>query len=416
MRGRVRVALVLAAAATGCFQLDADGDGWIDAPPSLGDEGDPIACADGRDNDQDGLVDCRDGDCLMGGHCGERIPLLEPSGHEDDPAACTNGIDDDEDGTFDCGDAACRAIRELCCLTEVDDEACSDRRDNDGNGFADCADRSCRQGPFVTVCDAEGVCDDGLDDDGDGATDCADPDCRCGCGPGCAGPEGDAHRCTDGADNDGDGFVDCDDFDCARSPDATVAGLCRASADGVGGAEGTAAACADGIDNDGDGFVDCADFGCSRPAIDHPDHDALQALCVAEDTFEACADGADNDGDGYADCEDFSCRSVPVERVCVGRDGGLAARSDVGCPDGVCRRHERCVSRQPCRESDPTSEEAAVRSCTDGLDNDGDGFTDCDDWDCNHDPLVRAPVVVGSRVELRPLCRDPVDGRPRVCP
>jgi hypothetical protein len=24
----------------------------------------------------------------------------------------------------------------------------------------------------------------------------------------------------------------------------------------------------------------------------------------------------------------------------------------------------------------------------DGEDNDGDGFTDCDDWDCSHNPLV----------------------------
>ena len=40
----------------------------------------------------------------------------------------------------------------------------------------------------------------------------------------------------------------------------------------------------------------------------------------------------------------------------------------------------------------------AVATCTDGLDNDGDGFTDCEDWECNHNPLV-------VDAEGQPICR-----------
>jgi len=30
-----------------------------------------------------------------------------------------------------------------------------------------------------------------------------------------------------------------------------------------------------------------------------------------------------------------------------------------------------------------------MERCTDGEDNDNDGFADCDDWDCNWNPIIR---------------------------
>jgi len=40
-----------------------------------------------------------------------------------------------------------------------------------------------------------------------------------------------------------------------------------------------------------------------------------------------------------------------------------------------------------------TSDEAkvaiVVANCSDGEDNDQDGFTDCEDWDCNWHPILR---------------------------
>ena len=74
--------IVLALTAGGCFTLDFDGDGVIDRPPPAGYETDELSCANGRDDDQDGRIDCQDSDCLMNGHCGEQIPLTPPLGVE----------------------------------------------------------------------------------------------------------------------------------------------------------------------------------------------------------------------------------------------------------------------------------------------------------------------------------------------
>ena len=66
----------------------------------------------------------------------------------------------------------------------------------------------------------------------------------------------------------------------------------------------------------------------------------------------------------------------------------------------------------------------SVRSCTDGRDGDSDGFTDCEDWECNHNPrAVSVPAGMtydDCFVETDPgsiVCtprRNP-DGSP-VCP
>ncbi len=39
--------------------------------------------------------------------------------------------------------------------------------------------------------------------------------------------------------------------------------------------------------------------------------------------------------------------------------------------------------------NDADCEAAPTEDCTDGVDNDGDGHTDCDDWDCSEDPSCR---------------------------
>lgn len=50
-------------------------------------------CADGTDNDSDGLLDCEDDDCLGDPACVE--------------VDCLDGVDNDFDGYFDCADADC---------------------------------------------------------------------------------------------------------------------------------------------------------------------------------------------------------------------------------------------------------------------------------------------------------------------
>jgi hypothetical protein len=112
---------------------------------------------------------------------------------------CDNGIDDDGDGQIDCADPKC--FGKPGCTRETD---CGDGRDDDGDGTADCADTDCLgQSP----CTTETVCDDSVDNDNDGLIDCADPDCFGE--PGCSvealcqdGIDNDGDCLVDGADPD----------------------------------------------------------------------------------------------------------------------------------------------------------------------------------------------------------------------
>ncbi len=75
-----------------------------------------------------------------------------------------------------------------------------------------------------------------------------------------------------------------------------------------------------------------------------------------EDTPAACTDELDNDGDGYVDCDaslpDFDC-----------------------CGVGTCECTGACAGMGACGMQGSENDEA---TCTDGLDNDGDGYIDCD--------------------------------------
>ncbi|MFN3198645.1 MAG: hypothetical protein ACE366_09570 [Bradymonadia bacterium] len=69
--------------------------GALDA--ELVDEGPPIelACADGEDNDDDGVADCADIDCRFNAFC------------FDARETCDNAVDDNADGWVDCDDVTC---------------------------------------------------------------------------------------------------------------------------------------------------------------------------------------------------------------------------------------------------------------------------------------------------------------------
>ena len=352
---RLSVFAVLSVLATGCFDVDR-----VTGGPPLGYETDPIKCSNGYDDDNDGLVDCLDPDCIRRNFCGEIVPLLPPSGSETTLEECTDGVDNDLDGQFDCGDRGCQAIRELCCVSEFDDVSCSDRIDNDGNGFADCQDFSCRNNPFVTVCGAESDCEDGFDNDNDGRTDCDDDDCEmlevCGFVPPTPEPETNEAVCVDGVDNDDNGFTDCSDFGCCNRDGVCITPVVQEFCDNRP-TETSLADCMDGEDNDNNGFTDCADFSCSRSS----DPTVLDyCASVLENSAERCTDGVDNDGNGFRDCDEFSC-----------------------CRDGVCidpAIDAYCL----------TFGERTFEACTNGVDEDENGFADCADFSCQD---VRQNVV-----------------------
>ncbi len=394
--------------------------------PRFGYEFEDDYCSNFVDDDYDGLIDCEDPDCIFtSSQCGENVPL-GPDGQaaENTFELCTDGIDNDFNGQFDCGDPKCAGIQELCCSKEFTNDRCSDGIDNDGNNFADCGDFQCRNGIFVDVCSGgstaaaipceqstggclpdgleeatDETCNDGADNDGDGFFDCDDFSCQdpgitvcestaetCSDGidqdgdglidcqerscdefPNC---ENSYETCFDGIDNDGDGSVDCNDRGCNREPNSSTNDLgralaqdCRATMEGA-----TLEQCRDGIDNDNNGFVDCSDFGCSQS-----DDPAIVALCadIQENTFEKCQDGVDNDGNGFVDCGDFSCRSAS--------DPNIVA---------AC---QESVEQTLIDDGDGNPVEFTLTpdmKCSDGLDNDNDGFVDCEDWDCSWNPEV----------------------------
>jgi hypothetical protein len=211
------------------------------------------SCADGVDNDGDGLVDGADPDC--------REPTVR---------RCADGVDNDGDGLVDGSDPGCKS-------PDDDDEfdRCADGVDNDGDGLVDGADPDCEPGSGGEQ--KTPACADGVDNDGDGLVDLADPGCRD------AGDRSERFSCEDGIDNDGDGRIDF-----PADPG------CSSATDNSEGGEPAAESCADGIDNDRDGLTDGDDPDCEEPG---------------QPPKPACSDGVDNDGDGKVDAADPGCSS-----------------------------------------------------------------------------------------------------------
>ena len=109
-----------------------------------GDEHERAAtCANGRDDDFDGDVDCDDGDCRDEEPC--------RGSPEADPTACQNRVDDDRDGRVDCDDDDCRGH-----CPETTPTSCGNSVDDDGDGAVDREDLGCWQAlgdvPAVRAC------------------------------------------------------------------------------------------------------------------------------------------------------------------------------------------------------------------------------------------------------------------------
>jgi hypothetical protein len=80
-----------------------------------------------------------------------------------------------------------------------------------------------------------------------------------------------------------------------------------------------------------------------------------------------CNDGQDEDCDGNTDCDDSDCLGDPACPSC----------GDLTCDPG----EDQCNCPSDCG-TPPATE----TNCTDGIDNDCGGGTDCDDTDCDTDP------------------------------
>lgn len=220
------------------------------------------------------------------------------------------------------GSATCRV---RAC--QPDHSTCSDS----GTTVVECDTRGAST--HETECDSGQYCSDGA---------CVPDVCPPGEGVRCV--EGDLRRCNDL----GSGYelVETCDRETQRCEDAEC--VVRVTGDEI---------CVGGADEDGDFLIDCSDSDCSE--------DSACAATSAED----CSNSIDDDDDGLADCSDPDCASAcggEQDQICI----MLCLMDPSG--SGICN----CTGGGLGGETD----------CTDGVDNDGNGATDCDDPTCIIDP------------------------------
>lgn len=157
-------------------------------------------------------------------------------------------------------------------------------------------------------------------------------------------------------------------FKCAADTDCgaglkCVEGLCRSPSTTVTGTCAT---------NCSETRSLCCGTSCVDPATDSRNCGAcgkacgLGAVCAGGTCIkETCDNGADDNLDGLIDCQD-----------------GIACPNGTTCRTGACC-HGACAL------------EASPALCSDGLDNDCDGQTDCADTGCLGQPCASGKVCLG---------------------
>ncbi len=261
---------------------------------------------------------------------------------------------------------------------EASFEDCADGVDNDDDGLVDCDDPDCATDPGCAA--VEDVCDDGLDNDEDGLIDCDDSDCRLD--PACS--EG-VEICDDGLDNDGDGRVDCDDPDCVLDPACGIEFECPVQ----GGVT-----CNQGVQGNTEFGEDTWQSYCGidqapwtgpehvwifQPEVPGPVQVTLTAPGTDLDLTVLEAERADE-----VRCDTDRCVATSWSPPQAGPESltfeampGMVYLIVADGFQGDAGEYELVVG---CRE------DGAELDCGNGIDDDGDGVTDCADPDCFGDP------------------------------
>ena len=428
---------------------DEDGDGLVDC---CDDDcaAEPICaaedfCLDGLDNDCDGLADCDDEDCMGTAACGAADTCEDVLAINDGVAidatydgvvleyqGTTIGYADDFTGSCDDDTAsAADAVWELVVAETVavnvgmDYEGymwpavyitaapCGEGEELScgaaGSGWAWTGDTVLEAGTYYIVADGsyagdeeiyqlqvevtavydtEIDCGDGLDNDFDGLLDCCDDDC--------VGNEACVAEtvCDDGLDNDCDGTWDCGDDDCALVPACEGEGCAAAAVLNDGAA----------IMQADDGLQIVVNGDTSTAQNDHAGScdDSTEDAKDLVYTFEI------GEAIGVSIAHDFEGYNWPAVYLFGGDcmpDSELACAAATGAPAVIPPMLLEPGIYFVVVDSSFSSDAGAFTltldfalpaadetDCHDGIDNDLNGDTDCNDAACIDDVLCKGEV------------------------
>jgi hypothetical protein len=376
----------------------------------------------GVDDNHDGLIDCEDPKCKT----------THPSctGGEKN---CTDFVDEDENGLTDCADAKCKETA-TCKTTEfrVQGAPCTSPKDcaSQGNDpaclvenpdpkapkftggycseWCDLATGSgCSAGSTCTIADRLragettgllppllGAKGQGLCADQCGSTDDCRPFYVCAAEGVCVSR--DKEQCTNTLDDNHDGKTDCEDPLCAAHPACT------------GGEKN----CNDFVDEDEDGLTDCQDPDCKTTAACAKGFAVTGAPCTSPATCTSAGGDAAclaKAGDivftgGYCSdwCTATGNQGCTEGGVCAERTALDKGQLSFSGGEGLCL--DRCSGSVDCRELYACQSGVCFphpdETCGNGVDDNNNGKTDCDDDACSKLESCKNPL---SRLLVRRL-------------
>ncbi len=362
------------------------------------------------------------------------VCALYPGSMGPTETSCTNGIDDDGDGAVDCADSDCAGQASCTCVASGALPCGGSVSGSSTNAPSNVDSYSCTNwnntGPEV-VYTVTSPLSGTVTVDMTGLTADLDLFVTTGSGNSCQ-----STACVDGSGTEGTAseqvswnatagttyFVVADGYQNA-SGSFTLSATCPA------GVPTTETACADGLDDDGDGAVDCADPDCAGNAA------CQGGSCAGQGTLSCNGSVSGNTAGGPNDVGSWPCVSwetsgpeavyaftpsssgqVTLDLTGLADDVDLFLTTNGG---GACDP-DGCIGSSG--ELDTSNEEIVFTAtggttyyvvidawqgatspftlsatctgggsttetdCGDGVDDDGDGAIDCDDFDCNGSP------------------------------